>query len=127
MPAGLQRRAGTRHHQQRRAPVQGERISPFHFRRDEPVASGPGVADPIWSRLAISRVRSVTSCRASASSKPCKASAFPRCNSEVIQSVFDLEGKPLEGQTHGLRDKTVAHIFTFRDGKVARFDISDNL
>src|SRR6202035_1588424 len=26
---------------------------------------------------------------------------------EVIQSVFDLNGQPLEGQTHGLKDKTV--------------------
>lgn len=44
---------------------------------------------------------------------------------EVRQSVFDLEGKPLEGQTHGLKDKTVGHVFHFRDGKVARFDIED--
>lgn len=44
---------------------------------------------------------------------------------EVVQSVFDLDGNPLEGQTHGLKDKTVSHIFTFRDGKVARFDITD--
>jgi ketosteroid isomerase-like protein len=44
---------------------------------------------------------------------------------EVRQSVRDLEGKPLEGQTHGLTDKTVAHIFRLRHGKVARFDISD--
>ncbi|MBU1288614.1 MAG: nuclear transport factor 2 family protein [Alphaproteobacteria bacterium] len=45
---------------------------------------------------------------------------------EVHQSVFDLDGKPLEGQTHGLTDKTVGHIFHFRDGKVARFDIADD-
>lgn len=44
---------------------------------------------------------------------------------EVHQSVFDLEGKPLEAQTHGLKDKTVGHVFHFRDGKVARFDIED--
>ena len=44
---------------------------------------------------------------------------------EVRQSVRDLEGKPLEGQTHGLNDKTVGHVFRFRDGKVARFDIQD--
>ncbi|MEH6808430.1 MAG: nuclear transport factor 2 family protein [Hyphomonas oceanitis] len=43
----------------------------------------------------------------------------------VRQSVFDLEGKPLEGQTHGLKDKTVGHVFHFRDGKVARFDIAE--
>src|ERR1700733_4304120 len=30
---------------------------------------------------------------------------------EVIQSVFDLDGLPLEGQSHGLKDKTVTHIF----------------
>jgi ketosteroid isomerase-like protein len=44
---------------------------------------------------------------------------------EVRQSVRDLEGKPLEGQTHGLKDKTVEHIFRLREGKVARFDIQD--
>ena len=35
---------------------------------------------------------------------------------EVRQSVFDLDGNPLQGQTHGLRDKTVGHVFRFRDG-----------
>jgi ketosteroid isomerase-like protein len=45
---------------------------------------------------------------------------------EVRQSVRDLEGKPLEGQqTHGLKDKTVEHVFRLREGKVARFDIQD--
>ena len=44
---------------------------------------------------------------------------------EVRQSVRDLEGKPLQGQTHGLKDKTVEHVFRFRDGKVTRFDIQD--
>ena len=44
---------------------------------------------------------------------------------EVIQTIRDLEGRPLEGQAHGLKDKTVGHAFTFRDGKVARFDIRD--
>lgn len=44
---------------------------------------------------------------------------------EVVQTIRDLEGNPLEGQTHGLKDKTVGHAFTFRDGKVARFDIRD--
>ena len=44
---------------------------------------------------------------------------------EVHQTVFDLEGKALEGQTHGLKDKTVEHIFSLRDGRVARFDIAD--
>jgi hypothetical protein len=44
---------------------------------------------------------------------------------EVRQSVRDLEGKPLQGQTHGLKDKTVGHVFRFREGKVARFVIQD--
>ena len=44
---------------------------------------------------------------------------------EVRQSVFDLEGRPLQGQTHGLKDKTVSHVFRFQDGKIARFDIDD--
>ena len=44
---------------------------------------------------------------------------------KVRQSVRDLEGKPLEGQTHGLKDKTVGHVFRLREGKVARFDIQD--
>jgi hypothetical protein len=39
--------------------------------------------------------------------------------------VRDLEGRPLEGQTHGLKDKTVGHVFRLREGKVARFDIHD--
>ncbi len=43
----------------------------------------------------------------------------------VRQSVRDLEGQPLVDQTHGLRDKTVSHVFRLRDGKVARFDIQD--
>jgi ketosteroid isomerase-like protein len=44
---------------------------------------------------------------------------------EVQQSVRDLEGKPLEGQTHGLKDKTVGHVFRLQNGKVTRFDIRD--
>jgi len=44
---------------------------------------------------------------------------------EVRQSVRNLEGKPLQGQTHGLKDKTVGHVFRLREGKVARFDIQD--
>src|SRR5690349_5088178 len=44
---------------------------------------------------------------------------------EVRQSVRDLEGKPLQGQAHGLKDKLVGHVFRLRDGKVARFDIQD--
>ena len=44
---------------------------------------------------------------------------------EVRQTIFDLEGRPLHGQSHGLKDKTVGHVFQLRDGKVARFDIQD--
>lgn len=44
---------------------------------------------------------------------------------EVLQTIRDLDCNPLEGQTHGLKDKTVGHIFRLRDGKVARFDIQD--
>ncbi len=46
---------------------------------------------------------------------------------EVIQSVFDLNGQPLEGQTHGLKDKTVTHIFRMEGEKIVRFDIQDDL
>ncbi|MBY3106289.1 nuclear transport factor 2 family protein [Rhizobium laguerreae] len=46
---------------------------------------------------------------------------------EVIQSVFDLDGRPLEGQSHGLKDKTVTHIFRMEGDKIARFDIRDGL
>lgn len=46
---------------------------------------------------------------------------------EVIQSVFDLNGQPLSGQTHGLKDKTVMHIFRMDNDKVTRFDIQDDL
>ena len=44
---------------------------------------------------------------------------------EVRQSVRDLEGRPLQGQAHGLTDRTVGHVFRFRGGKVFRFDIQD--
>ncbi len=44
---------------------------------------------------------------------------------EVRQSVRDPQGRPLQGQTHGLRDKTVWHVFHFQEGKVGRFDIQD--
>ena len=44
---------------------------------------------------------------------------------EVRQSVRDLQGRPLQGQTHGLKDKTVGHIFHLQNGKVARFDIRE--
>jgi ketosteroid isomerase-like protein len=46
---------------------------------------------------------------------------------EVIQSVFDLNGQPLDGQTHGLKDKTVTHIFRMEGNKIVRFDIQDAL
>jgi hypothetical protein len=44
---------------------------------------------------------------------------------EVRQLIRDLDGNPLQGQTHGLKDKTVEHVFRLREGKVARFDIKD--
>ncbi len=44
---------------------------------------------------------------------------------EVQQSVRDLEGNPLQDRTHGLKDKTVRHIFRLHKGKVTRFDIQD--
>ena len=44
---------------------------------------------------------------------------------EVRLSIRDLDGKPLQGQTHGLKDKTVEHVFRFGDGEVARFNIQD--
>ncbi len=44
---------------------------------------------------------------------------------EVRQSIRDLQGKPLQGQVHGLKEKMVGHAFRFRAGKVARFDIED--
>lgn len=43
----------------------------------------------------------------------------------VQQSVRDLEGRPLQDQTHGLHDKVVEHVFRFQKGKVTRFDIQD--
>lgn len=44
---------------------------------------------------------------------------------EVIQTVFDLNGQPLSGQGHGLKDKTVTHIFRLEGDKIKRFDIRD--
>lgn len=44
---------------------------------------------------------------------------------EVLQTVRDLDGNLLTGQTHGLRDKTVRHIFRLEAGKIVRFDIGD--
>ena len=44
---------------------------------------------------------------------------------EVLQSVRDLQGRPLQDQTHGLRNKTVGHVFYLQEGKVTRFDIQD--
>jgi ketosteroid isomerase-like protein len=46
---------------------------------------------------------------------------------EVKQVIRDLKGKPLQDQTHGLKDKTVGHVFRMHEGKVIRFDIRDNL
>jgi hypothetical protein len=44
---------------------------------------------------------------------------------EVIQTIRDLEGNLLQDQTHGLKDKTVGHVFRFKDGRVSRFDVQD--
>ena len=46
---------------------------------------------------------------------------------EVKQVIRALEGKPLQDQTHGLKDKTVGHVFRLQEGKVIRFDIRDDL
>jgi hypothetical protein len=46
---------------------------------------------------------------------------------EVRQSVRDLQGRPLQDQTHGLKDKTVVHVFSLQNGKVTRFDIREDL
>ena len=43
----------------------------------------------------------------------------------VRQSVRDLEGRPLQDQTHGLKDKVIEHVFRLHDGTVTRFDIRD--
>lgn len=40
---------------------------------------------------------------------------------EVNQVIRDQAGKPV--QVHGLKDRTVGHIFHFKGGKVTRFDI----
>lgn len=44
---------------------------------------------------------------------------------EVRQTIRDLQGRPLQDQTDGLRDKTVGHFFHLQEGKVTRFDIRD--
>lgn len=44
---------------------------------------------------------------------------------QVQHSVRDLEGKPLQGQDHGLTDRMVGHVFHFAEGKVTRLDIQD--
>src|ERR1700733_7574000 len=44
---------------------------------------------------------------------------------EVIQTVRALDAKPLQGQTHGLKDKTVGHVFHMENGRVTRFDIQN--
>jgi hypothetical protein len=42
---------------------------------------------------------------------------------EVVQSLFDLDGQPLDQQVQGLGNKTVRHIFQMDKGAVTRFDI----
>jgi ketosteroid isomerase-like protein len=46
---------------------------------------------------------------------------------EVSQTIRDLDGNPLADQSHGLRDRTVRHVFRFAGGKVSRFDIRDDI
>ncbi|RYZ95287.1 MAG: nuclear transport factor 2 family protein [Moraxellaceae bacterium] len=46
---------------------------------------------------------------------------------KVIQSIFDLNGQPLSGQSHGLKDTTVMHIFTMKNEKVIRFDLRESI
>ncbi len=43
---------------------------------------------------------------------------------QVDQTICDLEGNPLEGQTHGLKDHVVTHMFRLQDGKIVRFDVA---
>ena len=45
---------------------------------------------------------------------------------EVTQVIRDLDGKPLQDQTHGLKDKTVGHVFHMQEGTVVRFDIRND-
>lgn len=45
---------------------------------------------------------------------------------EVVQSLFDLEGRPLDGQVQGLKNKTVRHIFRMDKGAVTHFDIQSD-
>lgn len=44
----------------------------------------------------------------------------------VRQTILNLDGKALPEQAQGLKNKTVSHVFRFRMGKVAQFDIADN-
>ena len=54
-----------------------------------------------------------------------KASGDGAVAVEVIQTVRDLQGHILQDQAHGLKDKTVGHIFHFHGGRVSRFDVQD--
>lgn len=54
-----------------------------------------------------------------------RASGDSTYTAEVIQRIFDLQGQPLKGQSHGLKDKTVLHIFTMKGDKIVRFDIGE--
>ncbi|WP_416356218.1 nuclear transport factor 2 family protein [Aureimonas phyllosphaerae] len=42
---------------------------------------------------------------------------------EVRQTIRDLDGRPVVAS--GLKDKTVGHVFRFRDGKICRFEIRE--
>lgn len=54
-----------------------------------------------------------------------RASADGAVVVEVRQTVRDLEGGPVREVSQGLSDRMVGHVFRFRDGKVASFDIRD--
>ncbi|WP_156392511.1 hypothetical protein [Rhizobium sp. Root482] len=41
----------------------------------------------------------------------------------MIQKIYDLDGRPLEDQTQGLKNKTVLHVFHFKDDRITRFAI----
>lgn len=45
---------------------------------------------------------------------------------EVEQSICDLAGTPLQGQTHGLKDRVVTHRFQLQAGKIVRFDVAES-
>lgn len=43
----------------------------------------------------------------------------------LVQSVFGLDGEPLQDASFARQDKLVGHRFTFAGDQVTRFDIQD--